>query len=83
MTIASALVAYSYCGNVLVRRFLLCRFRGLDAATTADDRRDPSLRSCRVTREDGAEKMEYTAENPANLLETLTGRVTLDLSLVR
>ena len=41
---------------------------------------DPTLRSRRVGREDGAEKMEYTAENPANLLETLTGRVTFDLS---
>lgn len=42
--------------------------------------RDPALRSRRVTREDGAEKMEYTAENPVNLLESLTGRVTFDLS---
>lgn len=42
--------------------------------------RDPALRSRRVTREDGAEKMEYTAEHPTNLLETLTGRVTLDLT---
>ena len=41
---------------------------------------DPALRSRRVGREDGAEKMEYTAENPANLLDTLTGRVTFDLS---
>ena len=41
---------------------------------------DPTLRSRRVGREDGAEKMEYTAENPANLLGTLTGRVTFDLS---
>ena len=40
---------------------------------------DPSLRSRRVGREDGAEKMEYTAENPANLLDTLTARVTFDL----
>lgn len=44
--------------------------------------RDPALRSRRVTREDGAEKMEYTAEDPASLLTTLTGRVTLDLSWV-
>lgn len=42
--------------------------------------RDPALRSRRVTREDGAEKMEYTSENPESLLDTLTGRVTLDLS---
>lgn len=42
--------------------------------------RDPALRSRRVTREDGAEKMEYTAEHPASLLDSLTGRVTLDLS---
>ncbi len=41
--------------------------------------RDPALRIRRVGREDGAEKMEYTAENPANLLGTLTGRVTFDL----
>ena len=44
--------------------------------------RDPALRSRRVTREDGAEKMEYTAEDPIDLLTTLTGRVTLDLSWV-
>lgn len=41
---------------------------------------DPTLRSRRVSREDGAEKMEYTAENPANLVDTLTGRFTFDLS---
>lgn len=41
---------------------------------------DPALRSRRVTRADGAEKMEYTAENPASLVDTLTGRVTCDLS---
>lgn len=41
---------------------------------------DPALRSRRIGREDGAEKMEYTAENPANLVGTLTGRVTFDLS---
>lgn len=40
---------------------------------------DPALRSRRIGREDGAEKMEYTAENPASLLDTLTGRVTFDL----
>lgn len=40
---------------------------------------DPALRSRHVGREDGAEKMEYTAQNPANLLDTLTGRVTFDL----
>lgn len=43
---------------------------------------DPVLRSRRIGREDGAEKMEYTAENPANLLDTLTGRVTFDLEWV-
>lgn len=42
--------------------------------------RDPALRSRRVTRADGAEKMEYTAKNPAGLLETLTDRVSFDLS---
>lgn len=41
---------------------------------------DPALRSRRVGRVDGAEKMEYTAENPANLLDTLTGRVMIDLT---
>lgn len=41
---------------------------------------DPALRSRRVTRADGAEKMEYTAENPANLIDTLTGRISFDLS---
>lgn len=41
---------------------------------------DSALRSRRVTRADGAEKMEYTAENPASLVDTLTGRVTCDLS---
>lgn len=42
---------------------------------------DPALRIRRVTRDsDGAEKMEYTAENPANLMDALTGRVTFDLS---
>ena len=40
---------------------------------------DPSLRSRRIGREDGAEKMEYTAEDPTNLLGTLTGRITFDL----
>ena len=40
---------------------------------------DPALRSRRVSREDGAEKMEYTAENPKNLLDTMTGRVTFNL----
>ena len=43
---------------------------------------DPTLRSRRVGREDGAEKMEYTAENPADLLGTLTGRVTFDLKVM-
>ena len=41
---------------------------------------DPALRSRRVSRADGAEKMEYTAGNPASLLSTLTGRVTVDLT---
>lgn len=41
---------------------------------------DPALRSRRVTREDGSEKLEYTAENPVSLVDTLTGRVTFDLS---
>lgn len=40
---------------------------------------EPSLRSRRISRTDGAEKMEYTAEDPANLIDTLTGRVTFDL----
>lgn len=41
---------------------------------------DPDLRIRRVGRSDGAEKMEYTAENPADLVDTLTGRITFDLS---
>lgn len=41
---------------------------------------DPALRSRRVTRADGAEKMEYTAENPASLVDTLPGRISFDLS---
>ncbi len=40
---------------------------------------NPTLRIRRIGREDGAEKMEYTAGNPTNLLDTLTGRVTFDL----
>ena len=43
---------------------------------------DSTLRSRQISREDGAEKMEYTAENPANLVNTLTGRVTFDLEWV-
>lgn len=43
---------------------------------------DPALRSRRVGREDGAEKMEYTSENPANLVDILTGRIAFDLSWV-
>ena len=41
---------------------------------------DPTLRSRRVWRTDGAEKMEYTAENPKNLLDTLTDRAAIDLT---
>lgn len=43
---------------------------------------DPALRSRLVTRLDGAEKMEYTAENPASLVDTLTGRARFDLSWI-
>lgn len=43
-------------------------------------RNDPALRIRRVGRSDGAEKMEYTAENPADLVNTLTGRIVFDLS---
>lgn len=43
---------------------------------------DPTLRIRCVGRADGAEKMEYTAENPANLVDTLTGRITFDLSWI-
>lgn len=39
-----------------------------------------ALRVRRVGRADGAKKMEYTAENPADLTDTLTGRVAFDLS---
>lgn len=41
---------------------------------------DPTLRSRRIGRAGGAEKMEYTAENPTNLLDTLTGRIMVDLT---
>lgn len=41
---------------------------------------DPALRIRRVGRADGAKKMEYTAEDPANLVDTLTGCVKFDLS---
>lgn len=41
---------------------------------------DAPIRSRRVSRTDGAVKMEYTAENPIDLAETLTGRVSFDLS---
>lgn len=41
---------------------------------------DPALRIRRVQRSDGAEKMEYTAEDPANLTDTLTGRAAFDLT---
>lgn len=40
----------------------------------------PDLRSRQVSRADGAMKMEYTAENPAALVDTLTGRVGFNLS---
>lgn len=42
---------------------------------------DPALSVRRITREaDGAEKMQYTAENPANLLPMLSGMVRFDLA---
>lgn len=41
---------------------------------------DPALRVRRVQRSDGAEKMEYTAEDPASLMDTLTGQVVFDLT---
>lgn len=41
---------------------------------------DAPIRSRRVSRTDGVVKMEYTAENPIDLAETLTGRVSFDLS---
>ena len=41
---------------------------------------DAPVRSRRVSRTDGAVKVEYTAENPIDLVETLTGRVSFDLS---
>lgn len=40
---------------------------------------DPAFRSRRITRADGAVKMQYTAKNPADLADTLT-EVALDLS---
>lgn len=42
---------------------------------------DPALSVRRITREaDGAEKMQYMAENPANLLPMLSGMVRFDLA---
>lgn len=43
---------------------------------------DPALRSRLITRSDGAAKMEYTAENPQNLLKMLTGRVAIKLDWI-
>lgn len=39
---------------------------------------DPALRSRQIHRKDGAEKMEYTAESPVDLLDTLTGRMMFE-----
>lgn len=42
---------------------------------------DPALCIRRITRtSDGAEKMQYMAENPADLLPMLTGKIQFDLS---
>lgn len=41
---------------------------------------DPTLRTRRIGRKDGAEKLEHTAEDPTNLLDTLTGNITFDLA---
>lgn len=42
---------------------------------------DPALSVRRITREtDGAEKMQYMAEDPANLLPVLTGKIRFDLT---
>ena len=42
---------------------------------------DPALSVRRITREtDGAEKMQYMAEDPADLLPVLTGKIRFDLT---
>ena len=42
---------------------------------------DPTLSVRRITREiDGAEKMQYMAEDPADLLPVLTGKIRFDLT---
>ncbi len=41
---------------------------------------DPALCIRRITREDGAEKMQYMAADPADLLPMLTGKIQFDLT---
>lgn len=52
---------------------------GWDHAELISD--DPALCIRRITRdEDGAEKMQYMAEDPADLLPVLTGKIRFDLT---
>lgn len=64
----------------VINTWIVYEYRQWDSVEVLSS--DPTLRSRRVWREDGAEKMEYTAENPINLLDTLTGRATFDLTWV-
>ena len=54
-------------------------YTGWDHSELISD--DPALCIRRITRtEDGAEKMQYMAEDPANLLPVLTGKIRFDLT---
>ena len=54
-------------------------YSGWDHAELISD--DPALCIRRITRaEDGAEKMQYMAEDPADLLPVLTGKIRFDLT---
>ena len=54
-------------------------YTGWDHSELISD--DPALCIRRITRtEDGAEKMQYMAENPADLLPVLTGKIRFDLT---
>lgn len=54
-------------------------YGGWDHAELISD--DPALCIRRITRtEDGAEKMQYMAEDPADLLPVLTGKIRFDLT---
>ena len=54
-------------------------YTGWDHSELISD--DPALCIRRITRtEDGAEKMQYMAEDPADLLPVLTGKIRFDLT---